>query len=173
MKETFVLRTEWYSSIEGLSMKDKSEILDAIFLYNLDRESEINLSSPLSKMCWNFIKPTIDYHTRRYNTSVENGKKGGAPKGNSNAKKQPKNNPIQPLVNFEQPENNLTDTDTVIDTVIVIDNDIVTETVFDKDDIDMVMINHTCSKEEAILYLKGEKQFPSTKKEQVVSVFEI
>lgn len=50
-------------------------------------------------MAFNFIKPQIDRNNRRY----ENGKKGGAPKGNTNAgkpvKKQPKNNQKQPNVN--------------------------------------------------------------------------
>jgi predicted component of type VI protein secretion system len=158
MKETFVLRTEWYSSIEGLSIQDKSEILDAVFLYHMDREDEIQFSSPLGNMCWSFIKPTIDYHTRRYNTSVENGKKGGAPKGNSNAKKQPKTTQEQPKSTKEQPKNNLTVTDTVIVTDIVIDNDIDTGTGnvienINEDDIKQIMINNTLSREEAIEYI--------------------
>jgi hypothetical protein len=179
MKDTFVLRTEWYSSIEELPSKDKSEILDAIFLYHLDRESEINLTTPLSKMCWNFIKPTIDYHNRRYRTSVENGKKGGAPKGNTNAKKQPENNLKQPLVNLEQPKNNLTVTDTVTVTDIDIDTvneiDTVTGAVneFDKDDIQMVMINYSCSEEEAIEYMMNLRDFTSKKKEEFISIFDV
>lgn len=38
------------------------------------------------------MKPSLDSAAKRYNASVANGKKGGAPSGNSNAKKQPKNN---------------------------------------------------------------------------------
>lgn len=83
------------------------------------------------------IKDKIDFNQARYDRCVENGKKGGAKKGNQNARKQPRNN--QETTNdFEgkipnknnqettkkQPRNNLTDT--VTDTVTVTDNDTIT-----------------------------------------------
>jgi hypothetical protein len=162
MRETFVLRTEWYSNFEELEVKDKAELLDAIFLYNLDRESEINFTSPMSKMCWNFIRPTIDYHNKRYHASVENGKKGGAPKGNNNAKKQPKLTQEEPKTtqeqpiknNYKQPKNNLTDTVTVIDTDIDIVNDIEIDTVFESEIKDL-MKSKKLSRTEAIKYING------------------
>jgi hypothetical protein len=119
MRDTFVLRTEWYSSIEELSSQEKSELFDAIFLYHLDKEDEINFTSNSAKLCWNFMKPTIDWHQKKYQTAKTNGSLGGAPKGNNNAKKQPKSTK-------EQPKNNLTVTDTVTDIVTV--NDIVIAT---------------------------------------------
>ena len=53
---------------------------------------------PIVNSLFILMKPNIDSSNNRYSASVENGKKGGAPKGNQNAKKkQPKNNQsIQP-----------------------------------------------------------------------------
>jgi hypothetical protein len=129
MKETFILRTEWYSSLEDLSHEGKAQILDAIFLLHIDRENEISITDPMAKLCWNFMKPTIDYHTHKYWTSVENGKKGGRPKTqdkpNNNLKDKPNNK-------FKvKPNHNLTDTDTDTDTDIVIDSGTGTESVID------------------------------------------
>lgn len=98
MKETFILRTDWYNSIELISTEAKAQLLDAMFLKNLNREQEIILTEPQAIICWNFMKPTIECYTKRYNTSVENGKKGGAPLGNKNATKQPINNPKDNLI---------------------------------------------------------------------------
>ena len=55
---------------------------------------------------WLSLKPTIDSSIKKYIQSVENGKKGGAPKGNNNASKQPKNNQKltkeQPTINLDK-----------------------------------------------------------------------
>lgn len=69
------------------------EVYDAIIEYAASgRLSELK---PLAKMAFSFIKYEIDNNQRKYNEKVErnraNGSKGGAPKGNTNAKaKQPK-----------------------------------------------------------------------------------
>lgn len=127
MKETFILRTEWYSSLETLSVKAKSELLDALFLTHCDREDEIKITDSSAKLCWNFIKPTIDYHTRKYNASVENGKKGGRPTTQQKPKENLKKPNLNPKVIQEEtfkvkPNTNLTGivtgTEYVIDNVI-------------------------------------------------------
>jgi len=79
MKDTFILRTEWYSALETLTEKGKSQILDALFLLHLGRETEINIKDPSAKLCWSFMEPSINYYSKKYNASVENGKKGGRP----------------------------------------------------------------------------------------------
>jgi hypothetical protein len=58
----------------------------------------------IEKSFWIQIKATIDNSMKRYNTSIENGKKGGAPKGNNNAKKQPETTQEQPETTQEQPK---------------------------------------------------------------------
>jgi hypothetical protein len=136
MKETFILRTEWYSSLETLSVKAKSELLDALFLTHCDRDNEIKITDSSAKLCWNFMKPTIDYHTRKYNTSVENGKKGGRPTTQEKPKENPKKPNLNPKVIQEEtlkvkPNNNLTGTGCVIDSVSVIDSVCVSGSVCD------------------------------------------
>lgn len=80
--------------------------------------------SPMAMGLFIMAKPNIDSSTNRYAASVENGKKGGTPKGNQNAKKKAENNlnnqrrqPKQPI---EQPdgttrENNLNKQDYDLD----------------------------------------------------------
>ena len=69
------------------------EVYDAIIEYAASgRLSELK---PLAKMAFSFIKYEMDNNQRKYDEKVErnriNGSKGGAPKGNTNAKaKQPK-----------------------------------------------------------------------------------
>ena len=174
MRDTFVLRTEWYSTIEKLPTVDKAEILDAVFLYNMDREDEINFTSPLSTICWNFIKPTIDYHNKKYMTSVENGKKGGRPKNQTITQVKPNHNLIKPNNKVNKGYHNLTDTVTVTDTVIV--NDIVNESVIDnvfESEIKDLMKSKKLSRTDAINYINSlppvEEQLTKTKerKEEV------
>lgn len=78
-----------------------------IFRYGTE-QIEPEYDEPLLKMAWTFCKPLIDANIRNY----LNGKKGGAPKGNSNARKnnpkQPKNNPKQPVVEKKQGNKNVT-----------------------------------------------------------------
>jgi hypothetical protein len=121
MKETFILRTEWYSSLESLTQEGKAQILDALFLSHLEKENQISLTDPSAKICWNFMKPTIDYHTKRYQTSVKNGGLGGRPKTQEKPKQNLKVKPNQ----------NLTVTDTVTDTVTESVSVTVTDSVID------------------------------------------
>ncbi len=81
-------------AISELKTKEKIIIYEAIFAYALDgEESDLSEVSNTAKAMWSLIKPMLDSDLRRY----ENGCKGGAPKGNTNAQKstetkQPKNN---------------------------------------------------------------------------------
>lgn len=101
MKESFVFYKSFYESIKEVDDNIQLELFKAICEYSLNDE-EIELA-PISRALFTLMKPIIDSAKKRYVASVENGKKGGAPKGNQNAKKQPKNN-------LEQPNNNLTKT---------------------------------------------------------------
>ena len=67
--------------------------------------------SPMAMGLFIMAKPTIDSAANRYTASVENGKKGGAPRGNQNAKKCKQqdgnglnNQAKQPKQPMEQPE---------------------------------------------------------------------
>jgi hypothetical protein len=131
MKETFIVRTEWFSSLELLSQKGKAEILDALFLTHLGRNEEVSFEEPMTQLCWNFMEANINYNTKKYTASVENGKKGGRPRTQQEPKKNPTITQEKPNNNLKvKPNNNLIVTGTVTETVtgIVIETGNVIET---------------------------------------------
>ncbi len=91
--------TEWYNSIQNLPVVEKGILLDNLFKYNLGQQ--IDDSNVMVNIVWGMLKPNIDRMNQKYLKDIENGKKGGAPKGNKNASKQPQDNP---QTTQEQPE---------------------------------------------------------------------
>lgn len=91
-KGSFILYDIHYQTIEnlGLSREEKGDLFDAIFQYHMNGTTEVKLST-LAFAAFQFIKTQIDRDTARYKEVCErrrmNGAKGGAPKGNTNAKK--------------------------------------------------------------------------------------
>jgi len=102
-KESFVFYRSFFNAISSVQDKNaRLDLYDMIAKFALNNELPAT-SEPLINAVFQLIKPLIENADRRYITSVENGKKGGAPKGNKNAlKKQPK-----------QPKNNLNVNDNV------------------------------------------------------------
>lgn len=92
-RESFIFYRSFLESIEEAQLEEQLQLYRAIALYALNQE-EPKLKG-LVKSVWLAIKPQLDANFKRY----MNGKKGGAPRGNSNARKQPKNNQKQPNVN--------------------------------------------------------------------------
>ena len=84
--KSFTFYKNYYEIIKYLPDEQKIQLYDAILEYMFDNK-EPKLDG-LIKGIWINLKMPLD--TSKNN--IENGKKGGAPKGNSNAKKQPKNN---------------------------------------------------------------------------------
>ena len=79
----FTFYNNYYELIKYLKDKDRLDLYDAIFRYMF--EDEEPAFDDLKKGIWINIKMPLD-------TSKSKGGRGGAPIGNSNAKKQPKNN---------------------------------------------------------------------------------
>ena len=105
-KETFVMYKSYIDAVEKLpNNEDKLELLLGICNYSLYGIEPI-FNSFIVEAIFIAIKPNINSAKSRYKASVENGKKGGAPKGNSNAKKQSKTTQEQPN---ETTKNNLYD----------------------------------------------------------------
>lgn len=92
-RDSFVFYKSFYDALCELDEKDQIILLHAICSYAINGE-EPHIKGPL-KAVFITIKPQIDKNNQRY----ENGKKGGAPKGNQNAKKTTENNQNQPNVN--------------------------------------------------------------------------
>lgn len=92
MNDSFILYTSYYALIEGLTDEQLGQLTRAIFLYA--RDGEVIKLEPVVRMAFGFIVDDMKRNKAKYEEKVErwraNGKKGGAPKGNQNArKKQP------------------------------------------------------------------------------------
>lgn len=104
-KETFVLNSDLYEKTISLSDKELGKVMRKILLY-VKKEDLPKLEDKL-EIVFDFIKFDIDKNEKKYEERCEqnklNGSKGGAPKGNNNASKQPK----QPKTT-KTTENNMT-----------------------------------------------------------------
>lgn len=104
--DSFIFYRSFLDAIEEADDKSQLQLYRAISLYALNRE-EPQLKG-MVKAVWMVIKPQIDANFRRYVNGCKgasHGKKGGAPKGNTNARKQPQNNP-KTTPNYNPNENN-------------------------------------------------------------------
>ena len=87
MRESCIFYKSFYDSIKELDPQDQDQIYNAIFECQFNGK-EIELDG-ICESIFTLIIPQLKANNKRY----ENGKKGGAPKGNQNAtKKQPKIN---------------------------------------------------------------------------------
>lgn len=82
MAEGFVFYRSYYESIQKIPDAEAKKLLAAICEYALDDVVPEKLEYPIN-IAFDLIKPQLDANKRRR----ENGKKGGAPKGNQNARK--------------------------------------------------------------------------------------
>lgn len=91
MSDGVVFLPSFHEAIKELPDDERLQMYEAIILYGLYGEV-VELTNPILRSLFALIKPVIDSSQRRHKASKENGKKGGAPLGNQNARKQPKNN---------------------------------------------------------------------------------
>ena len=93
-KPTMSLFAEDFELMKAkLSSDEIVAILSALSDLCIFGETEYKPTTKIQTYFWDKVKDKFDYDLRAYRASVENGRKGGAPKGNQNAKKQPENNP--------------------------------------------------------------------------------
>lgn len=101
-RKGFVFYRSFYEAITdkdvGLTKTEQLDIFLAISEYCLF--GVVPELTGRSKAMWILIKPQLDANNNRY----ENGTKGGAPKGNQNAKKTTKNNLKTTKNNQKQPK---------------------------------------------------------------------
>lgn len=93
-RESFLFYRSFFEAIEQVSETDQLQIYRAIAQFALDGV-EPQLQG-LLKALWIAIKPQLEANNKRYLNGCKggvHGKRGGAPKGNANARKQPQNNP--------------------------------------------------------------------------------
>ena len=99
-KQSFVFYRSFYEVGKKLSPEDKVLFYEGICDYGFNG-IEPQFKGTL-EMLWMLIKPQMTANIKRY----QNGKKGGAPKGNTNAKKQHETTLKQPSKTTETTKNN-------------------------------------------------------------------
>jgi len=57
MKDTFILRSEWWPAISKLNDNQKAIILTNLF--NFHSDTDIDLTDPLVELVWSFIEPNL------------------------------------------------------------------------------------------------------------------
>lgn len=165
MLDKFVVQLEWTDAWIDLTDEEMG-ILFRKFISHAKGE-ELNLENRIVKSNWLGVVKDIDRMTAKYLKDIENGKLGGAPKGNKNASKQPKNNPE---TTQEQPINNPNTTYKYKDKYNYKEKDKSNDKSIDKDklkiynnnksSIHYIMDLQKCSIEEAItIFLLGEKDY--------------
>lgn len=86
-KKSMLVYYDILPQLELLTDEQAGELFKVMLKYDAYGENPIGLDG-LTLMMFVGIKQTLDRDMKKYKASVENGKKGGAPKGNSNARKQ-------------------------------------------------------------------------------------
>lgn len=112
-KESFVFYKTFYEAASTLDDKSFRELITKLCKYGFEGIDEPS-DNPNVNMAMLFCKDSLDRAEQKRQAQINNGKKGGAPKGNTNAKKQPnstQNNPIQ----ANSTQNNLNVNDNVND----------------------------------------------------------
>jgi len=134
-RESMLMYRSTREMLQEMKEENSDQYLKALEMY-MDyafdgTEPDLTGEPLIMKLFWKAAKPLIDANNRNY----INGCKGGAPIGNSNAKKQPKTTQKQPRVNRKTTQKqgnvNVNDNDTDNDTVNahVNDNDNVNDNV--------------------------------------------
>lgn len=82
----FVFYYSYFEALEVLPEELKEQFFNGVMEYAFyGKEPDFN--DLALKMAFKLVKGTMDSSNNRYDACVQNGKKGGAPKGNTNAKK--------------------------------------------------------------------------------------
>ncbi len=99
-KKSFLFYLNWKDQIDDLDDQELRRLINNLIKYHLGEE--IELPTKIDRIVWNGILPGLeanqDKWDRRVQSNRENGKLGGAPKGNQNANKEKTTqiNPEQP-----------------------------------------------------------------------------
>ena len=110
-KINIVLHTEVVECLRPLDDETLSKIMRMIFDWN--DGIEVEPITQVEKFAWAFVLPKLERNKETYLSTLEtrrkvgreNGSKGGAPKGNQNARKQPKTTELVDNVDKNNPNN--------------------------------------------------------------------
>lgn len=139
-KKRFFLYTDYKQHLNRLSLEEKGMLLDAILDFADDKEVELEgaVGMAFSFITAQMVRDNVNYENT-CESRKESGSKGGAPKGNQNARKYPKTTEN----NQKQPKTTKTSKTNDIDIDKDIDIDINTNTSNNYDEL-ITLFNDTC-----------------------------
>lgn len=100
--EQFIIRLEWQPFFNKMTDVQRGIMISVFFDYHNGNELDFK-EDVLVEALWLSMKPNIDRMNKKYQTSVENGKKGGRPRKTQTKPKETQTKP-------KETEDNLTDT---------------------------------------------------------------
>jgi len=119
-KQSFIIYKSWEEAFTLLSDVELAQMFKNLFLWH--RNEEPILNTPSLKLVWSIIQYNLiqnaENYDKRSETSSKNGTLGGAPKGNKNALKEKYdefNQPNQPNLTYNKPNDNVNGNDNVND----------------------------------------------------------
>lgn len=75
----FIVMLEWYPSFQELTNEEKGILFNNFFQHHLG--GKLDTSNRLVNSVWKLIEPNMVRINNAYQKNIQNGKKGGAPKG--------------------------------------------------------------------------------------------
>jgi hypothetical protein len=99
-KKSFLFYLNWKDQIDDLDDQELRRLINNLIKYHSGEE--VDLQTKIDRLVWKGILPGLEANQDKYEKKVqanrENGKLGGAPKGNQNASKEKTTqiNPEQP-----------------------------------------------------------------------------
>jgi len=99
-QKSFLFYLNWKEQIEDLNDQELRRLITNLIKYH--KGEEVELLTKIDRLAWHGILPGLEVNRDKYDKKIEanreNGKLGGAPKGNQNASKEKttQNNPEQP-----------------------------------------------------------------------------
>jgi hypothetical protein len=73
-QNSFLLMSSWEDGITLLSDSDKARFLKLLFDYHSGKSIDMFLESPLLKMFWSTVEPTLKLNREKYFNKINNAK---------------------------------------------------------------------------------------------------
>ena len=106
-QDSIVIFRNIIQALDVLPPELYKEVSRLVYAYAFDGIMPPESTEPTTLALFLSFKPQIDFNVKRYESYRERGKKGGAPKGNNNARKMPKEEESDETKQLETSKNNL------------------------------------------------------------------
>lgn len=123
-QDSIVIFRNIIQALDVLPPELYKEVSRLVYAYAFDGIMPPESTEPTTLALFLSFKPQIDFNVKRYESYRERGKKGGAPKGNNNARKMPKEEESEETKQLETIKNNLKQAETSCEEVKQANEDI-------------------------------------------------